>query len=179
MRSVFTPVEPSRYYRNIKKAWQLDRAELAVLQQLCKWRELTARSENVPRNRVVWDDHLYQFARVESLGERHINRNLPRGVARRYADEILQTHDAGRSARPPDPLPRPLTTLQGKLLKQMRDVANAAAESLQVAPELLSRKRDLEACVRHFAANDALSEHYSGWREHLVGRAFIEILRRN
>ncbi len=45
-----------------------------------------------------------------------------------------------------------------------------------MAPELLARKREVEACVRHYMATGELSEPYRGWREALVGDAFRERL---
>jgi uncharacterized protein len=47
-----------------------------------------------------------------------------------------------------------------------------------MAPELLARKREVEACVRQFRASGELSEAYLGWRAALVGDAFRERLER-
>ena len=56
------------------------------------------------------------------------------------------------------------------------DVAKEAALSLGMAPELLARKKDVEACLRHFMRTGALSETYNGWRGDVVGTSFLEIL---
>jgi ribonuclease D len=177
VRGVYQPVQPDVYYRNIKKAWQLVGQQLAVLQVLCAWRELTARHENVPRNRVIWDEHLFEFARKQELQAGHVHQALPKGVARRYADVLVEQHAMGRDAQAPDALPKPLTTAQGATLKRLRDVARAEAMRLDLAPELLARKKDLEACVRHHADYAELSPHYSSWRSELVGDAFLGILQ--
>jgi len=177
VRSDYRPSEPMQYYRNVKKAWQLPDQQLAVLQTLCTWREDTARNENVPRNRVIWDEHLYGFARVDSLNSEHVKRVLPHGVARRYTQPLLDQHRRGRQAQAPDPLPRPLTSAQGAVLKALRDVARQAAVSLNIAPELLARKKDLEFCVRHHSQSEELSPHYSSWRGELVADPFLDILQ--
>ena len=178
LRGAYVPPEPLQYYRGVKKAWQLGAEQLAVLQMLCAWRENTARSEDVPRNRVVWDDHLYAFSRIRELELEHVHTNLPRGIARRYAEALLEAHNVGRRSAHPEPLPRPLTTAQGKLVKQLREIAGNVADQLGVAPELLSRRRDIEACVRHFSSTQQLSDHYLGWREGLVAERFLEVLQR-
>ena len=41
------------YYLTVKRAWRLKERSLLCLQQLCVWREQTARKDDVPRNRVA------------------------------------------------------------------------------------------------------------------------------
>jgi hypothetical protein len=60
----------------------------------------------------------------------------------------------------------------------LREVALQRSESLGMAPELLGRRRDIEACVRHFAAHGELAPIYRGWREALVGDDFRSRLSR-
>ena len=178
VRSYVDP-SPAQYYLNIKKAWQLQPGQLGALQALCEWREQTARLENVPRNRVVWDDHLFSFARVDLLAERHIHRSLPRGVARRYGEALVMHHAAGRQAQSPAPLPKPLSSAQGALLKQLREIAREKAEQQGVAIELLARKKDLEYCIRHYAQTRQLSPYYAAWREELLAEPFLSLLNGN
>jgi len=45
--------DPYEVYREAKLAWKLSRAQLAVLRELCAWRELEARARDLPRNRIV------------------------------------------------------------------------------------------------------------------------------
>lgn len=175
-RSNYQPSDPAMYYRNVKKAWKLQGPELAALRALCAWREETARSENVPRNRVIWDDHLYNFASISELKVGHIRRALPHGVARRYGEVLVDQHRQGREAGVPEALPSPLSSQQGAVLKLLRDVARRKAASLGVAAELLARKKDLESCVRHHADHASLSAYYLDWRAELVAEPFMEIL---
>jgi len=175
-RSQYLPLDPDIYYRNVKKAWKLQGPELAALRALCAWREQTARTENVPRNRVIWDDHLYHFASITELKVGHVRQALPKGIARRYADVLVEQHRRGREAGVPESLPRPLSSQQGAVLKSLRDVARRKAASLGIAPELLARKKELESCVRHHAQNADLSPYYLNWRAELVAEPFLAIL---
>ena len=61
-------------------------------------------------------------------------------------------------------------------MKALREVAVAAAKKLAIAPELLARKKDVEACFRDYAKNNKLSEHYMGWRRILLEQEFLQIL---
>jgi len=174
----YDPTDPDQYYLGIKKAWRLKGEDLAVLQRLASWRERTAMEENVPRNRVVWDEHLVSFAGRAVLGEKHVWDLLPKPVARRYARDLVAEHEAGRDA---DPLPRmeaPLSQKQGEVSKALRAVARKQAEAHDMSPELLARKRDIESCIRHYLATGELSAEYSGWRETLLGEQFRDILAR-
>jgi ribonuclease D len=172
----FAPPEPDEYYRNIRRAWRLCGRELAVLRELTGWRERTAMAENVPRNRVVWDEHLVAFAQVDELSERRVRDTLPKPIARRYTDQVLQAHRAGRAADELERLEPPLTQAQGNISRKLRDIARREAESRSLSQELLARRRDVEGCVRHYLSSGELSEEYSGWRGELVGDKFRAVL---
>jgi ribonuclease D len=109
--------------------------------------------------------------------EDSIHELLPRNVARRYAVELVEEHArAVQSVESLEPLARPLTPGQSQLSKAMRQVGRQQAEALQLAHELLARKRDVEACVRHYLVNGELSPAYGGWRYAVVGAQFQAIL---
>jgi ribonuclease D len=172
----YTPGDPERYYLGMRKAWRFPGEDLAVLRSLTSWRERTAMTENVPRNRVVWDEHLLAFSRELVLQERVVWDLLPKPVARRYAPDIVEVHRSGRSAEPLPRLEPPLTQSQGQVSNKLREVARAEADSYAMSAELLARKREVEHCIRHFARTGELSPGYSGWREELVGDRFRRIL---
>lgn len=170
--------DPDTYYLNLRRAWRFSGAQLAVLKSLTGWRERTAMSENVPRNRVVRDEHLLVFAQRAGLDERTVRDVLPPPVARRYAAELIRAHRAGLEADPPPRLEAPLSQRQGEISRALRALARAEAERRDMSQELLARKRDVEGCIRHFEATGELSEAYSGWREALVGAPFRRVLAR-
>ena len=174
----YVPTDPDNYYLSVRKAWRLPGEDLAVLKTLTSWRERTAMAENVPRNRVVWDDHLLTFARQKVLGEQQVWDLLPKPVARRYARHLVDVHRTGRAAEPVPPMEPPLTQRQGEISRKLREVARAQAEDKKISQELLARKRDVERCIRHYIHTGQLSSEYSGWREGLVGDSFRSILAR-
>lgn len=176
-RCAYQEPQPQLYYRQVRRAWQLNPQQLTTLQKLCEWRERIARKLDKPRNRVVWDEHLFAFAQVRQLSESTLNKYLPAAVVRRYGQDLLAAHGQASAVEAVlQPLDRPLSPAQGARLKVLRDVAKEAALSLGMAPELLARKKDVEACLRHFLRTGALSETYNGWRGDVVGRSFLEIL---
>ncbi|RMV93581.1 ribonuclease D, partial [Pseudomonas coronafaciens] len=58
-------VDPYEVYRDAKLAWKLSRAQLAVLRELCAWREREARARNLPRNRIVREHSLWPLAKTQ------------------------------------------------------------------------------------------------------------------
>ncbi len=175
-RTVYREVEPSEYYRNIKRSWQLEGASLAILKDLGEWRERKARDTNVPRRRVVWDEHLVDFAKKDLLTEKEIREVLPRSIVNEHANEIIKVHRKGASAEPPEMVARPLSGPQNRIVKQLREIAQTKAQNLGLSVELLGRKKDLEELVRKFEETRVLSEYYIGWREDIVAADFLTIL---
>ena len=170
-------ISPEDYYRTLKGAWRLSPKQLSVLRSLVTWRELEARDRDVPRSKTVWDTHLMKLAQSERINRRIVEGILPPGIVREYGDAVLEAFDAGRSATQlAEPLPRPFSSHQGKIVKMLRDIAAETANRLGMAVELLARKRDVEACVRHYEAQHVLPAWFSGWRDELVGDSFLQVL---
>lgn len=168
--------DPEEYFASLKGAWRLRPEELGALRALCAWRERRAAAEDVPRNRVVWDEHLLDFARRQRLTQSMIEARMPRRLARLYGEELLEAHQLGREQPETQALPQPLSSGQAALAKQLRDIGRSRAAALGMAPELLSRRRDLIACLRHHRAHGELPQTHRGWRWSIVGADFAAIL---
>ena len=168
--------KPEEYYLGMKRAWRMAPRQLAALRRLSAWRETEARRRDVPRARTVRDEHLVVLAEAASPTRALVFRLLPKGIARRYADELLRAHAEGLEDDAPPVPERPLSPREGGVVKAMRDFARTRAEALGIAPELLARRRVLEACVRHFRDYRELPGSLR-WRLELVGERFSELLR--
>jgi len=77
----------------------------------------------------------------------------------------------------PESLDAPLTQSQSELVKKLKAVGRQKAEELGIAEELLARKRDLEACTRHFLKTEELPEMYQGWRGDILSENFRTLLQ--
>ena len=170
--------DPAEYYMEVRGAWRLHPEQLGALRSLCAWREGRARQEDRPRQWVVGDAQLLEFARQPTLSQPLIDARLPRRSARRYGEALQRAHGEGRRAPVVETPPRPLSRRQAEALKEMRDLGRSHAQALGLAAQLLSRKRDLELCLRHHAAYGELPDFWQGWRRNLVGAAFADLLER-
>jgi ribonuclease D len=178
-RGRFLPGDPETYYRSIRKAARMRGGALGRLQSLCAWRERQAMAEDRPRGRVVKDELLVQLAEAAVLEPADLGRLFAPGTVRKYGNQLLEAHAHGTAITVDPPAAEaPLTGPQQDLVGRLRAIAVQQAEALGMAPELLGRKREVEACVRHYLAFRELSDAYRGWRQALVGERFRAELAR-
>lgn len=176
-------VNPDELYRDAKLAWKLSRAQLAVLRELCAWREREARARDLPRNRIVREQSLWPLAKLQpdnlqTLAK--IEDMHPRTV-RQDGEQILALIKAAASVAPeqwPAVLPEPLPVEASAVLKQLRAIGQREAERLNMAPELMLRKKTLEALLKTGYPDGPyhLPDSLRGWRRERMGQALLDSL---
>jgi len=167
---------PEEYYRGIGNAWKLRRKALAVLAALARWREVTARQVDKPRAHVVPDQVLWNIAQrqPQNLQQLRAIPELHPMSLRRHGDALLRIVAEAESAAPVAALPAPLPRESKAVLSALRDVAAAVATEQGVAPEVLVRRRYLEALVERLRAGVAvLPPALEGWRRPVVGERLL------
>ena len=173
-RGTYDPVAPGEYYRGVRKAWRLDPEQLGRFQALCTWREQRARHQDVPRNRVVTDDQLMEMAVQRRLSQAVVRGVVPGKLGARYAGELIEAFD--RAAPVDAPLDVPFTQREGAALKRLREFAGERALALDIAVELLARKKDVEALMRELLSTGDVTPAFSGWRGAVLGEEFMQML---
>ncbi len=176
-------VAPEDAWRDAKLAWKLSRQQQAVLRALCAWREREARARNQPRNRILREHSLWPLARTQPdnlVALARIEDMHPKTV-RQDGETLLQLiHDA--AALPPEQwpeaLPEPLPIEASALLKKLRAVGQREGERLDIVPELMLRKKTLEALLKSGYPNGPyqLPDSLRGWRRELMGQALLDCL---
>jgi ribonuclease D len=176
-------VNPLELYREAKLAWKLSRPQLAVMRELCAWREHEARARNLPRNRIVREQSLWPLARtqpdnLQALAK--IEDMHPRTV-RQDGEHILELIKRAASVPAeqwPQALPEPLPIEASAVLKQLRAIGQAEAERLDMAPELMLRKKTLEALLKSGYPDGPyqLPDSLRGWRRERMGQALLASL---
>jgi ribonuclease D len=169
-------VDPEEAWRKVKGLPSLDAGRQQLAQMLAAWRERRAIERNRPRGWILDDVSL-----------REITLRLPRSaealaalpemqesVVRKCGEELLAlVRDAG-IADPPPPLPRRERPdpAQVALVKRLADVAGEAAKTLEISPEVLATRRELEK----LAAGRRDVSLLRGWREDVVGKKLLAAL---
>ncbi len=175
--------DPHEAYREVKQAWRLKPRQLAVLRVLAAWRETQARARNQPRNRVLREHSLWPLARTQPgdlVSLARIDDMHPRTV--RQDGETLLELIRSAAATPeqnwPAPLPEPLPLEASALLKKLRAVGQRAATALDIAPELVLRKKVLESLLKTGYPDGPyqLPDSLRGWRRERLGQALLDAL---
>lgn len=176
-------VDPRETYREVKLAWKLSRQQLAVLRALCAWREHEARARNQPRNRIVREHSLWPLARSQPdnlVALARIEDMHPKTVRQdgEFLLELIREAAATPPADWPEALPEPLPVEVSALLKKLRAVGQRQAERLDIAPELMLRKKTLEALLKTGYPDGPyrLPDSLRGWRRELMGQALLDCL---
>jgi ribonuclease D len=171
---------PETYRLDPEAAWLRlktrsgDPRYLAILRALAAWREVEAQRRDVPRNRVLRDEQIFDIVahHPTSTEELAHTRGLSREAARgRIGQAILEALAKGMSvaeADCPDPPPRfdrpaglgPVVDLLKVLLKMQ-------CERHDVAQKLVASVADIE---RIAADDEAPVPALSGWRREIFGQ---------
>lgn len=175
--------EGYEYYKRFTQMWTIPAYKIAALRDLTAWREQTSRRRDVPRNRILrnqslleivnqWPRNVTELARVD---------DIKRKIVRTDGLQILQfLQDAKSSAEKnaPEPIQKPLPFFWNKHLKQLKTIIRARASELGIAPEIVFRKKELDALVRSGMddGNYRIPDSISSWRREAVGEQLLAAL---
>lgn len=176
-------VSPDEMYRDGRLAWKLSRQQLAVYRAIYAWREREARRRDVPRNRILREASLWPLARYQpkDLGALSRIEDMQPRTVRQDGETLLQLIRQAAALPPeawPAPVDEPLPLEVGRLLKKLRAVGQAEAVRLEMAPELMLRKKSLEALLRSGYPHGPyqLPDNLRGWRRERMGQALLDVL---
>ena len=174
-------VVPEDAWRDAKLAWKLSRQQQAVLRALCAWREREARARNQPRNRILREHSLWPLARTQPDNLVALIEDMHPKTVRQDGETLLQLIREAAALPPeqwPEALPEPLPIEASALLKKLRAVGQREGERLDIVPELMLRKKTLEALLKSGYPNGPyqLPDSLRGWRRELMGQALLDCL---
>ncbi len=172
-------------HERVKKAWMLKGHQLNVLAQLVKWREERCHVLDKPRSHIINDALLIEVAMrlPQTVAQLSKIKGIKGPTLRKEGEAMVALvqacKDTPKEQWPPR-MDRPLSQAAGEWFKDVRKLVNQIAERLDVPPELLARKKQLEWMLRQgypygpFPLHDALS----GWREDVVGQPVLDKLNK-
>jgi ribonuclease D len=176
---------PETYEQHPERAWERFRTrarkprDLAVLMELCAWREAEAQTRDVPRSRVMKDDALVEIALAapRTAAELAALRAAPRSLERsRSGDEVLAAIARGLE-RDPKTLPKLDRGDRrgggaGATVELLKVLLRQASEESGVAARMIATSDDLEAIAR---SDRAAVPALTGWRRKLFGARALEL----
>ncbi|HLS68303.1 MAG TPA: ribonuclease D [Kiloniellales bacterium] len=173
-----TLTDPQTYDLTPENAWLRLKSRsqapryLAALQALAAWREREAQRRDVPRNRVIRDEQIYDLAAKlpktpEALAR---TRGLNAEVARGRIGRALLAEIEAVAALPPEELPKPLKNEQvdvpQALLELLKVLLKHKCEKHDIAQRLVANTADLEQIA---VDDEAQVTALSGWRRKIFG----------
>ncbi|MDI3324483.1 ribonuclease D [Pontibacterium granulatum] len=174
----------AEYYKRFTQMWTLQPHKIAALRDLTAWREQTCRSRDVPRNRILRNQALLEIVNQWPKNNFELSRvdEIKRAIIRNDGAQILSfLKNAQKSAEenPPEPILRPLPYFWNKPLKKLKAIVRECAADLDVAPEIMLRKKELDALIRSGLDdnNYQMPEAVSPWRARAVGEKLLAALK--
>lgn len=178
------PDDYAQAWKKVGFAWKLRGAELAILRDLCIWRETEARARDIPRNRLIKEPALWEIARKQPKDAAGLQRidDIPQRTLQEDSERLLHiVRDSGAtpSAACPERPEPPLAKSEGPLMKALKNCTRERAEALALPPEVLVRKKEYEFIVRSGLKGReyALPDRLLSWRYEVIGKYLLDVTR--
>jgi len=178
-------VNPDLYIQHPDNAWKrlklrnIKKNRLGILIELAKWREATAQSRNLPRNRVVKDDVLYEVANRAPENEDELAnlRSITKGIVRSsYGIELLKGVQRGlaidHDLLPVIKRPPRLNSQTQAIVELLKVLLKTTAAQHNVASKIIANAKDIEQIALDDNADVAALK---GWRRDLFGADAIAL----
>ncbi|HVN98581.1 MAG TPA: ribonuclease D [Steroidobacteraceae bacterium] len=169
-------IDPEQAWLRIKAFADLDPDRQRLARSLAAWRERRAMGSDRPRGWILPDaalrDIVLQVPRDRAALERI--RELPDGIRANSGAQLLELVAAAAVPNPAAPLPqrqRP-DAQQLELVARLADTTRRGAAALNLAPEILATRRELEQLAR----GDREGAPLRGWRREAIGLELLKVL---
>lgn len=169
-------IEPADAWLRLKGLGELDEARVRLARALAAWRERRAVEHNRPRGWIMEDVVLREIVQQvpRTAAALAAIPDMPPGLARRHGEELLECVRSANVPNPPPPLPGRLRPDPAReaLVKKLGGINQSVARELQLAPEVLATRRDLE----QLAAGRRDGPLLRGWRRAVLGERLLAAL---
>jgi len=165
-------------WKRLRGIDKLKGGRLAVAQQLARWREITARERNLPRNWLLKDDVLLDLAKQmpSSVKELKHIRGLGDGTIKSHGKALANCIRESMNTTPellePSIRKVKLTTEQDATLDLLTAVAKVHSVQHGINASILAPRKSLEDLIKG-KTDTAVNQ---GWRGQLIGPALKSVL---
>jgi ribonuclease D len=174
--SVSFEVNPEEAWQRLKGLSELDEGRIRLARLLAGWRERRAMAANRPRGWILPDPALREIVQRVPRSSAELERiqDLPDGIRDRSGAQILALVNEAAVSVPAPALPQRRRPDGERIatIERLAQVARQIAEQLQIAPELLVTRRQLE----RVADGDREASALSGWRREIIGEPLLAAL---
>jgi ribonuclease D len=169
-------IEPDNAWLRLKGLRDLDPARERLARALAAWRERSAVEHNRPRGWILDDAVLREIVLQVPRTQQALAQiaGIPAGLVKRRGEELLacvRAADVPDPAPPPPGRPRP-DPVKAALVKKLGGISQSVAQELNLVPEVLATRRDLEQLAEGRRDGTVLR----GWRRAIVGERLLGAL---
>jgi len=173
--------DPADAYLRVKGANRLKHDEVQIVYTLAQWREIEARSRNIPRGFIFKDAQLLEIAQNQPSSLEALART--EGMRRRFVREdgnmVLALIEQAQDSEAKVPaFPEMLPPRAKPLIKELQLLLSQIAEASGLIPELLLNRKSLVAMLTELMAsgNAVLPDNLPAWKEALFGEQLLSAL---
>ena len=180
-----TVTDPATYRMDPKDAWKRLKLRkttpkwLAALKAAAEWRETEAQTRDIPRNRIIKDDGLYEIAHAAPTSAEDLShlRAVPKGFERsKPAERLIEALNAAledpKAHAPKIEKQKPAPPNAGPILEMLKLFLKVVAEQEGGAARLIATVPDLEQLA---ADDEADIPALKGWRRQVFGAEAIRL----
>jgi ribonuclease D len=170
--------EPTDAWRRLKALGRLKPREQAVARAIAEWRERRAIESDKPRGWILADEVIYALATIapRTVADLEAVGSLPPGVVRKRGEELLSLMQAAVESPGMTDVqnaPQRATPEENALVTRLQQILRSAAGALELSPEVIATRRDVEALVFKDRGESAVLR---GWRRGVVGEKLLAAL---
>lgn len=166
---------PEESYLRITSAQYLEPRNLAVLKELCAWRERIAREVDLPRGFISTDQEVMELSRVLPVQEADFSKckDIHSRLTSRHGAELLSVIKRGLDVPPeqwPPPVVKPDEKQVGKdRVRAFLERIRIKAEARHLDPRLVASKGEVvQLLAEGAAAKPGNHRLLRGWRAELL-----------
>ncbi len=173
--------DPADAYLKVKGANRMTLDQVQIIQRLAEWREIEARSRDIPRGFILKDSMLLDIAQVlpSTIKELSRTEDIRRRVVHEDGEKILELVAQAKSDQPQVPaFPEPLPPRAKPLIKDLQALLIKIATAADLIPELLLNRKTLVSMLTELmhSGEAHLPADLPGWKKTLFGDELLSAL---
>ncbi len=173
-------IDPMETYKRLKIRSPKAR-DLAVLREICAWRELEAQRKDVPRSRILKDETLIDLAYQKPTSEQELTRirgisaDMAKGKLGKLILDVITKGLAIKDQDCPQPdIKSPFPPKLAASLEMLKMLLRIQSADHDVAAKLITNSDDLEEFVKDPQNMGSPINH--GWRHEIFGATAHDML---
>lgn len=171
-------IDPYTCWKKLRPAKRLPPDDLPLLRELAAWREIAARTENLPRNWVLSDAVMLSLLKLRPRTPEELSA-VP-GLNARFVAKHGQPLLTAMNKPAPAIVVEPewleqrtsLNPAQRQLVDRMDDLVKRKEKLYNLAENIIVTRKGLETLAR----TGTHAQLLHGWRYHLAGQELLELL---